>query len=366
MKNLYSLCIAVLMFVTVAAQSGPFSGSTFANVPLTGSSVSWANVGNAATSDDNYATCANFPNGIGNYSDYLQVTNFNFSIPPSTVTGILVEVERSDPNQHTSDFSIRIVKGGTITGTDHSASAAYPRTDAYQSYGGNSDTWGAGPWLPSDINNPGFGVAIAAQRSANGNTAGQVDHVRITVFFNIILPIKLLSFSLQKNQASIRLNWATAEESNMDHFVIERSENGRDFTGIGSMPTRNQLSQNNYSFDDKQPLKNISYYRLKMVGATGDATYSKIIPVRFNGTGTAVSLYPVPWHRGTTLNIVNPNSEKLTVQFFNEKGQLVSSATTVSSVIPNKALATFRGWGTYKIYDENHQLTGVGKILVVD
>jgi hypothetical protein len=366
MKNFYLLCAGVLMYVTVAAQSQTLSGGTFANFPIGGSKQSWVNVANVATSNNIYATFGNLTGGVGGYTDYLLVTNFGFSIPPSaTITGIQVDVERSDPNLNTGDFHIQIVKNGII-GTDKSTSLAYPAADATQSYGNATDLWGT-TWTVAQINATNFGVAIAAQRIATGGaTAGRVDHVQITVTYNVILPIKLLNFALQKNQSSIALSWTTAEESNMDHFEIQRAENARDFVSVGSIPTKNQLTQTNYSFEDKKPLKNISYYRLKMVGGQGDVSYSKIIPVRFNSTGSTISLYPVPWHRGTPLNIVNPNGEKLIVQFFNGSGQMISSTTTVSEVIPNKSLSGLRGWNSYKIFSENHQLLGVGKLFVVD
>src|SRR4030095_14436324 len=348
MKNLYLLCAGVFMYVALAAQSETHSGGTVVNFAIGGSKKPWTGLANVASSDNLYASFGNITGSPGCYTDYLLATNFGFTIPGgATITGIQVDVERSDPNSNTGDFHIQIVKNGIIL-TDKSTSLDYPPADATQSYGNAADLWGT-TWTVANINAANFGVAIAAQRThSGGQTAGRIDRVQITVTYNVILPIKLLNFSLQKNQSSIALSWTTAEESNMDHFEIQRAENGRDFVSVGSVPTRNQLTQTNYSFEDKKTLKNISYYRLKIVGSQGDITYSKIIPVRFNSTGSTVSLYPVPWHRGTPLNIVNPNGEKLTVQFFNGSGQMISSTTTISDVIPNKSLSGLRGWNSYK------------------
>jgi len=366
MKNLYLLCAGVLIYVTLAGQSQTQSGGTVVNFAIGGSKKPWTGLANVATSDNVYASFGNITGSPGGFTDYLLVTNFGFTIPSgATIDGIQVNIERSDPNLNTGDFHVQIVRNGIIS-TDKSTGLAYPAADLTQSYGNASDKWGT-TWTDANINASNFGVAIAAQRIASGGqTAGRIDLVQITVTYSVILPMKLLNFSLQKNQSSIALSWTTAEESNMDHFEIERAENGRDFVSVGSVLTRNQLTQTNYSFEDKKPLKNISYYRLKIVGSQGDITYSKIIPVRFNSTGSTVSLYPVPWHRGTPLNIVNPNGEKLTVQFFNGSGQMISSTTTISDVIPNKSLSGLRGWNSYKIFDESHQLLGVGKLFVVD
>ena len=365
MRNLMFFCAGMLTSIVANTQvAGPSSGSIFLNTTIAGSNKPWLNVSNAFASDNLYASFGNLTGGTGSYTDYLSVTGFGFAIPSTAIiNGIMVESERSDPNLRTSDFSIRIIKNNVIGTTDRSSGAAYPSTDSYQTYGNSSDLWGD-TWTPTDINSSGFGVAIAAQRNVSGGTtAGRVDHVRITVFYNFItLPLKLLDFSLQKIDNVVRLSWKTAEESNMDHFEIERSENARDFTSIGMVPNKNQVSQNNYSFDDNHPLKNISFYRLKMESIAGAINYSKIIPVQF-GSGNSVILYPTLWRPGTSLNITNPNYEKLTIRFFGDNGQLLGVMTTTSNIIAGNRLANFHGWASYKVYDEKHQLRGRGKIF---
>lgn len=366
MKSLMLFYVGILTTVRLTAQiAGPLSGGTFVNVPIAGSNKAWTSVGNVASSDNTYATFGNLTGGTGSFTDYLTATNFGFSIPSgASVDGIVVEVERSDPNFRTSDYSVKIIKGGAISTTERSGGATYPAADSYQTYGNPADLWGE-TWTDVDINSSNFGVAVAARRnSAGGTTGGRIDHVRITVFYNFItLPLKLLDFSLQKNANSVHLDWKTAEEVNMDHFEIERSQTARDFVSIGTIADRNQITETNYSFDDNYPLKDISFYRLKMVSNTGGINYSKILPVQFRG-GRNVGLYPVPWRQGMPLNIINPNYERLTVQFFNEWGQLIGTNTTTTNQVAGKSLSGFEGWGFYKIYDEKYQLVGVGKILV--
>ncbi len=366
MKSLLLVCVGIFSTVGLTAQiAGPLSGSTFGNAPFAGSNQTWTNVGNVGSSDNLYASFGNLTGGTGSHTDYLTVTNFGFNIPlTSTINGMVVEIERSDPNFRTSDASIRIIKGGVFSTTDRSSGTTYPFSDSYQTYGNPADLWGE-TWAAADINSSNFGIAIAAQRNSSGGlTGGQIDHVRITVFYDfIVLPLKLLDFSLQKNAGLVRLNWITAEESNMNHFEIERSENGRDFVSIGTMVSRNQFAQNSYFFDDKHPLRNISYYRLKMIGNNGNIKFSKIISLQFS-SGSTVSLFPIPFRRNAPLNIVNPNNEKLIIQFFSESGQLIGSTTTTSNLIFTNSLSTFKGLATYKVYNEKSQVLGTGKLIV--
>lgn len=114
---------------------------------------------------------------------YLKATNFGFSIPTgSTINGIQVEVEKKcNASSQCADNSIKIVKGGTISGTEMASSTFWSTTNGYVSYGGTADLWGLS-WTPADINSSAFGAAISANLQAQGTTAF-IDHIRISVTY---------------------------------------------------------------------------------------------------------------------------------------------------------------------------------------
>lgn len=142
----------------------------------------WSNPGNAQASDDAYARVTL---GSGGISNYLVAKDWGFSIPDgAAIDGIVVTVERSATNaSRISDYRIRAVKDGTVTGSDQSAAGFWGTTDTIASYGSEADLWGE-TWNPIDINSANFGVAIAASRSVIlGSTTAQVDHVTVTVYY---------------------------------------------------------------------------------------------------------------------------------------------------------------------------------------
>lgn len=157
-------------------QLGPNNGATFASDSLLGV-VDITSPSNAALSDDQYASAALL---LGQVSRYLKVTNFGFTIPlDATVTGVLVEVERSSTvGLAVVDTSVKLVKGGSITGNDKASASTWPTSDAYASYGSVSDLWGA-TLTPADINSSDFGVVISGTASLAATM--RVDHVRITI-----------------------------------------------------------------------------------------------------------------------------------------------------------------------------------------
>lgn len=166
------------------ASQGPNSPGTTANDAAIGT-LAWGTTSNAVSSDDSYAErlLSSFA-----ASQYLKVTNFGFSIPSgATIDGILVEIElKTDSGSfYIQDNSVKIVKGGTISGTDkkRAGSSYWTPSEAVISFGGATDLWGVS-WTDSDINSSGFGVGISARiDTGKASSTAQIDHIRITVYY---------------------------------------------------------------------------------------------------------------------------------------------------------------------------------------
>lgn len=365
MKNALFFCISLVLSVRVIAQvSGPASGQNFANTAIPGSSQSWTNLSNADVSDDKYAVFGNIPGNAGSYTDYLVITNFGFNIPSGTVVkGIGVNIERSDPNGKTADYSIRIVRAGLICPAEKSDGLSYPAADGVQVYGGPTDLWGE-TWSYKDIVNNNFGVAIAAQRkSPGGTTAGQIDHVTITVYYGYItLPLTLTSFTLTKENKSVLLHWQTANEADMDHVSVERSSDGSTFRSL-SQVSCNNLSLSDYTYRDESPLAGTSWYRLRMRERSGNEFFSRIIPVTFSKY-SLVSLSPSPWIRGSDLFVSNPANEHLVIRFYDAGGQLLGKTETSTNRVSMPVLADTKGIIYFKVEDGYKRLKGSGSLVV--
>lgn len=161
------------------AFSGPLSAGSGANDASFGA-VAWSNPGNITAADATSATANPF---AGNNTNYLVAKNFGFALASGvTVDGIVAEFRRSSSGGTVKDVRVRAIKAGTIQATDKSTGTFWGGSLSYDSYGASNDLWGT-TWTYSDINNSGFGVALAAQ-SANGiPDPASVDHVRLTVYY---------------------------------------------------------------------------------------------------------------------------------------------------------------------------------------
>ncbi|MFN8335505.1 MAG: hypothetical protein U0U09_10280 [Cyclobacteriaceae bacterium] len=99
------------------------------------------------------------------------------------------------------------------------------------------------------------------------------------------LPVELTWFraTITKSGTGL-LEWHTESELNNDRFEIERSENGTDFTSLGSVAGSGTTNQaHDYQFEDTNPVLTLVYYRLKQVDFTGEFEYSSLVPLDFAG-----------------------------------------------------------------------------------
>lgn len=171
---------------------GPNSPGTSASVSFTGSDFDFNNPANCLISDNNRATATPTVFLLSGQTEYLQATNFGFSIPTAaTICGIEVNIERSATNlllnfTSVTDNNVRIIKNGTRTGTNlANTSDPWPAdNDATATYGNNNELWGTS-WSPTDINSSNFGIAVSAQITGIVGLlpSARINHISMTVYY---------------------------------------------------------------------------------------------------------------------------------------------------------------------------------------
>lgn len=367
MKTHLLLCVGLLVASTLFAQTeGPLSPATITTDALPGAKKTWKNIDNVSNSDNAYADF-DIGGGTGNYSDYLIARDFGFSVPENVIiTGIEVEVERSDAKLNMADYSVRIVKYGVVGLTEQSRGTNFSASDNYETFGSISDLWGES-WTPAEINDRYFGVGIAVQENGGfGGSSGRIDHIRIRVHYSAgkTLPLRLISFSGIKKNNTVQLKWLTAEETDMSHFELQRSSDGRNYSTLTSIPGRNNATFTTYNYPDNNPIRGTSYYRLKMVGNnSNDVKYSSVITIQFTES-TLFTLWPAIFKAGQMLNISNTRNENITIRFFNNSGQQVSVVRTVSTIVSTQSLLSQKGALIYKIENDDGSMAGSGRLFL--
>jgi hypothetical protein len=101
------------------------------------------------------------------------------------------------------------------------------------------------------------------------------------------LPVKLSTFGAAAVNGKVQVKWEATSEVNSSHYIIQRSGNGRDFSDVGKVISKNSInSQSEYNFVDVLPMKGASYYRLVMVDKDGAVEYSKAATVKIDFTNS--------------------------------------------------------------------------------
>lgn len=119
--------------------------------------------------------------------------------------------------------------------------------------------------------------------------------VRELDFTGISLPVTLLHFQAKSELQKVRLDWAVAQELNMDRYVVERSTDGRKFDSIGVQQAVANLKQGwDYSLYDERPHTGVNYYRLRQVELDGTFKYSPVVTVLFSGAAAELNIFPNP------------------------------------------------------------------------
>jgi hypothetical protein len=115
------------------------------------------------------------------------------------------------------------------------------------------------------------------------------------------------------NKASLK--WSSGGETSLAKYEVERSTDGINYTGIGSV-TANGNSAGSYEYTDVNVARTINFYRLKMVNTNGSFTYSSIVRVNNKpGLSSTVTVYPSPASStiSTEFSAEQPHDASLTV-----------------------------------------------------
>lgn len=179
---------------------------------------------------------------------------------------------------------------------------------------------------------------------------------------NLPLPIILRTFTAKKeNERNVQLTWSTSSEINSSHFIIERSQDGLDWTDIGAVSAAgNSSSTEAYNYlDDDLPLNNrtfnnVLYYKLRLVDLDGKYIHSDIRVVHMNvfDTDHSFAIYPNPSMQYFNIDMTNIDTQfgDLKMCVYDMMGKLI---------IEKKILG-----GGIELLDMNNYPTGLYQVKI--
>jgi len=223
----------------------------------------------------------------------------------------------------------------------------------------------------------GLHLGAAAGITPNGVNYGELAGITsfsggsgaIILTPSILLPVQWLYFDGETIDNKINsLRWATESESNSDHFNIQRSKDGVSFENIGSHAAQgNTTVTTHYTFDDENPFEGPNYYRLELVDADGETTYSSTILLVIASDGLGYNFYPNPTNDVVFYQYEAKQKENLRIEVLDVLGKQIISKDVISVLGTNNIpvdLTTFPA-GTYMVRVHNQQNSAVHTVKVI-
>lgn len=140
----------------------------------------------------------------GSYSSYYRTAGYSLAIPTGAiVTGIKVEITSFGSNYL---FELQLYWNGAVRGITREL---WSGNVSYTSTGGMLDDWGAGEISETDAERSDFGVRIRYHNDTMGNSAGYLNHIRLTAYYYV-------PFNLH-NHGIINASATTSDSVNLNY-----------------------------------------------------------------------------------------------------------------------------------------------------
>lgn len=183
-------------------------------------------------------------------------------------------------------------------------------------------------WGSTSISLSGLVGSTLQLRVEMRNTAGSETMTLDDIVVNCApLPVEMTSLEAEIENDKVEISWQTALESGSDHFIVERSRDGKAFFSIAKVDAAgNSDSPIDYQYTDLNPVNNRAFYRLRQVDQDGSYSLTQVIEVVADGPELSLaSLYPNPASDFINLNVNSRSAKEGQLEVFDMMGKQIFS-----------------------------------------
>lgn len=145
------------------------------------------------------------------------------------------------------------------------------------------------------------------------------------------LPVTLVQFDGEHIQGDNHLEWITATEQNVSHFVVERSPDGMTYSDLATVEAAgNSTTAQTYSYVDANVPQGGHYYRLRTVDLDGTTDHSQAIWLGAEGglwAGDFIQVLPNPTTAEAEVRFFLPQAGAYTMRISDAVGRLVEESS---------------------------------------
>jgi hypothetical protein len=137
----------------------------------------------------------------------------------------------------------------------------------------------------------------------------------------IILPLSLISFTGNWDRNSVELQWVVDQNGESVNFNVESCSDGSSWKQIGQVNGQDNNGVDAYSLQDANPSSNMMYYRIKLLEASGQYSYSYIVKLQKADAGNDVRLLV----NGNGVTVYFTGAQPTGIRLINTLGQILYS-----------------------------------------
>jgi len=182
-------------------------------------------------------------------------------------------------------------------------------------------------FIPTYADSGKYFRVIVATTAANLNSTSCAYQDGNTTMLQIVTCGVILKSDFAQLKAKIIdtnkgfITWTTTNESDIDRYEIESSDNNLDFIKIGEAIALN-IPSAIYNYTDVRPLHGPRYYRVKMIDKNGLWKLSSIVVLRADVQFDLIAIKN-PFNSGLSLNLLTASPALVNIGLFTEKGQQI-------------------------------------------
>lgn len=168
------------------------------------------------------------------------------------------------------------------------------------------------------------------------------------------LPVNLLGFSANTLNCMVALQWQTGAESEIRHYELQRSNDGRNYVPV--IVVQPKGSHSSYGYTDYDAYKGRNLYRLAIEGLDGQIMYSSVVATQVSCSDIgALSVYPNPVKHMLTIEGLAPGAQ---VEIYNTLGQLMDTHKVTAATFNCSLEAYARGTYILLVYRKDRPVKG--------
>jgi hypothetical protein len=162
-----------------------------------------------------------------------------------------------------------------------------------------------------------------------------------------------------------QLDWTTAKNTNVDHYILEKSIDGVTFAPLATVGAKHTESEVEfYQYMDTKGVEGKNYYRLREVTPGAEDEFSPVREISFGTTGFSVSFSPNPADEFIIVKIQSKIAES-DIQLIDAMGRVVLEDKTDENLRQARLQVQKLNPGTYTLVVKSGEDVFTEKVTIV-